>query len=253
MLINTLPAGHGVRWLKEGFRLVRQQPLGLPAMVVVYLAMLLIPAGLASSSLLPLAVLGIVISGVLQPFASVGLMHCVKDAAEGKAPAPQSFARPFKDAATRLNLFRLGLVNAALLAVVALLAALLSPDVSAVTGPPTSLDDPRIVGMLWQLVLYIPVLAVMWFSPLLAGWHQMTPGKAMFGSAVASLRNIGALTLYGIASAAAILLISLVIVGLLSIVIRSPELLSFILAPLALILMAVVQASFYPMYRDIFE
>jgi hypothetical protein len=93
----------------------------------------------------------------------------------------------------------------------------------------------------------------MWFSPLLAGWHQMTPGKAMFGSAVASLRNIGALTLYGIASAAAILLISLVIVGLLSIVIRSPELLSFILAPLALILMAVVQASFYPMYRDIFE
>ncbi|MCA3218019.1 MAG: hypothetical protein ING59_05550 [Burkholderiales bacterium] len=253
MLINALPASDGIRWLKEGFRLVRQQPLGLPAMVVIYLAMLLIPAGFASSSLLPLAVLGIVISGVLSPFATVGLMHCVKDAAEGKAPMPQSFARPFKDEAARLQLFRLGLVNAALLAMVAVLAALFAPDVGDISGPPTSLDDPRMMAMLWQIVLYLPVLAVMWFSPMLAGWHRMTPGKAMFGSAVASLRNLGALVMYGLATAGAILLISLVLVGLLSTLIRSPELLSFVLAPVALGLMAVVQASFYPMYRDIFH
>jgi hypothetical protein len=253
MLINSVPAGRGVAWLKEGFRLVKQQPLGLPAMVVIYLAILLLPAGLASSSLLPLAVLGIVVSGVLGPFASVGLMHCVKDAAEGKAPVPQSFARPFKDPAARVQLFRLGLVNAALLAVVAVLAALVAPDASNVSGPPTRIDDPRIMAMFWQLLLYIPVLAVMWFSPLLAGWHQMSPAKAMFGSAVASLRNIGSLTLYGLATAGAIMLISLVVVGLLSVVIRSPELLSFILAPVALALMAVVQSSFYPMYRDIFS
>jgi uncharacterized membrane protein len=109
------------------------------------------------------------------------------------------------------------------------------------------------MAMLWQIVLYLPVLAVMWFSPLLAGWHRMTPGKAMFGSAVASLRNIGALVLYGLATAGAILLISLVLVGVLSALIPSPEILSFFLAPIALGLMAVVQASFYPMYRDIFE
>ncbi len=107
--------------------------------------------------------------------------------------------------------------------------------------------------MVWQLVLYVPVLAVMWFSPLLAGWHAMSPAKAMFGSAVASLRNIGSLTLYGLATAGVIMLASLVLVGLLSAVIRSPELMSFFLAPIALGLMAVVQSSFYPMYRDIFQ
>jgi hypothetical protein len=60
-----------------------------------------------------------------------------------------------------------------------------------------------------QLLLYSPVMALMWFAPLLAGWHDMPPGKAMFGSAVACLRNLGALLVYGLAALALTMGVSL--------------------------------------------
>lgn len=252
MQINTVPAAEGVRWLIEGFRLLRRQPLGLPAMTVVYLMLLLAPASLASSSWPAVALAGIVISGVVSPFATVGLMQCVRDAAAGRAPAPAAFAAPFKDTAARRHLLQLGLVNAALLVLVAGLAVLLTPEVPENTGPPSSVQDPRLMALLWQLLLYLPVLALMWFSPLLAGWHQMTPAKAMFGSAVASVRNVGPLLVYGIATALALGAISLAVVTVLGAFIKSPEAMSFIIAPVALAMTTVVQASFYPMYKSIF-
>jgi hypothetical protein len=83
MLINSVSAGTGVRWLRDGARLLKRQPLGLPAMVVVYLMMLLVPA------MIPLV--GIAISGVLGPFATVGLMQCFREAAAGRPPGMGQF------------------------------------------------------------------------------------------------------------------------------------------------------------------
>ena len=40
MLIHSLPAAAGLIWVREGWRLVRRQPLGLSSMVVVYVTML---------------------------------------------------------------------------------------------------------------------------------------------------------------------------------------------------------------------
>jgi hypothetical protein len=96
-------------------------------------------------------------------------------------------------------------------------------------------------------------MALMWFAPLLAGWHDMTPGKAMFGSAVACFRNLGALLVYGLAVLALTMGVSVVLMTLVSALVSSPEAMSFFVAPIVLVLMTIVQGSFYPMYLSIFS
>jgi hypothetical protein len=218
MQINILPAGAGITWLREGMRLFGRQPVGLPAMVVLYLMMLVVPA------LLP--VVGIAISGVLAPFASVGLLGACRDVAEGRMPTPLAFALPFRPSPARLQLLRLGIVNAILLLIVATLAML--------------------------LLLYLPVMALMWFAPVLTGWHTIAPAKSMFGSVVACWRNMGAMLVFGVAAGVLTLGVSVAAVMLLSAVISSRQLLSIVMAPVALVLMTIVQASLYPMYRSVF-
>lgn len=243
MQINMLPASTGLTWLREGMRLFGRQPVGLPAMVVVYLMMLLAPA------LLP--IVGIAISGVLAPFASVGLLTACRDVAEGRMPTPMAFAQPFKPTPARQQMLRLGIINAILLLVVASLAAVLAPEPPE-GGPPQSLQDLPLEALLVQLLLYLPVMALMWFAPVLAGWHAIAPVKAMFGSVVACWRNLGAMLIFGVAAGAFTLAISVVAVMLLTSLTSSRELLSMLLAPLALVLMSIVQASLYPMYRSVF-
>ncbi len=243
MQINMLPASAGLTWLRDGMRLFGRQPIGLPAMVVVYLMMLLAPA------LLP--IVGIAISGVLAPFASVGLLTACRDVADGKMPTPLAFAQPFKPTAARLQTLRLGIVNAILLLVVATLATLLTPEPPAGAAP-QSLQEVPLDALIMQMLLYLPVMALMWFAPVLAGWHAIAPGKAMFGSVVACWRNLGALLIFGVAAGAFTLAVSVLAVMLLTSLTTSRELLSMILAPLALVLMTIVQASLYPMYRSVF-
>jgi len=243
MKINILPSGAGFSWLREGMRLFGRQPIGLPAMVVLYLMMLIVPA------LLP--VVGIAISGVLAPFASVGLLGACRDVAEGRMPTPLAFAQPFRPTPTRLLMLRLGIINAILLLVVATLAMLLTPEPPA-GEVPQSLHEVPLQSLLVQLMLYLPVMALMWFAPVLCGWHSIPPAKAMFGSVVACWRNMGAMLVFGVASALLTLGVSVAAVMLLTSLISSQQVLSIVVAPLALILMTIVQASLYPMYRSVF-
>ncbi len=243
MQINTLPASAGLRWLREGMRLFGRQPIGLPAMVVLYLLMLLAPA------LLP--IVGIAISGVLAPFASVGLLTACRDVAEGRMPTPLAFAQPFRPTPAREQMLRLGIINAILLLIVATLAALFVPE-PANGEAPQSLQELPLSSLLVQFALYLPVMAMMWFAPVLAGWHAIAPAKAMFGSVVACWRNVGPLLIFAVAAGVLTLGVSVAAVMLLSSLISSRELLSMLMAPLALILMTIVQASLYPMYRSVF-
>lgn len=244
MLIRSLPATAGLTWLREGWQLFRRQPLGLPAMVVIYMMVALLP--------LVLGVPGMALAGVLNPFVTIGLMLACKEVAAGRAPNAVVFARPFQDARQRVALLRLGLLNAALWLTVAVLSNLLGPELPDSASAPSSLQDIPVTALLAQLMFAAPVIAMMWFAPLLAGWHGATPAKAMFGSAVAVLRNLGALLVFGVAVFALAAGVSLAVVSVVSLVVASREVLTFVLAPLALILTTIVQASFYPMYRSVF-
>lgn len=244
MKVNQYPASSGLQWLREGVRLVRRQPLGLPAMMVIYLLILVGPL------LVPL--IGIGIAGVLAPFASLGWLAVCRDAAAGRPPTPSAYAQAFRDGRGRVPLLRLGFVNAALVIIVAILALMLTPAPQT-TEAPQSLQDIPIDGLVIQLLLYAPVAAVMWFAPPLAGWHGMSPAKAMFGSAVACWRNLGPLLIFAVAAGVLVVSVSVLAAMALSSFGISREWGSMLLAPLVLVLAAIVQASFYPMYRAVFE
>jgi len=243
MLIQSLPASSGATWLRDGWRLFRQQPLGLSAMVVAYLMILFVPA------LIPL--IGLAISGTLAPFATLGLLAACREVEARRAPTVQVFLRPFQDARTRTPMLQLGLINAALLLTIAALSTFFSTPAPAT--PPASLNDLPINDILVQLVLYMPVLVLMWFAPVLVGWHALTPGKAMFGSVVACGRNMTALLVFSLVVGAVMLAVSFLAVSVLSAFVTSREAMSVLLAPVALLLMTVVQVSFYPMYRAVFS
>lgn len=243
MLIKTVSAATGALWLRDGWRLFARQPLGLSAMVVMYLMLLFVPA------MIPF--IGVAISGVLAPFAAVALLAACREVDAKRAPSVILFAKPFQDEKTRTQMFVLGLVNAGLVLTVALIATVIGgPEPEK---PPTSWQDIPLDALALQLVLYTPVMMLMWFAPVLVGWHRLTPGKAMFGSVVACWRNMAALLVFGFVVIAMMMALSTLVVGVFSALFTSRQALSVVLAPLALILMTLVQASFYPMYRSIFE
>jgi hypothetical protein len=241
MLIKTVPAATGALWLRDGWRLFARQPLGLSAMVVMYLMMLFLPA------MIPF--IGIAISGVLAPFATVALLAACREVDAKRAPAVNLFVQPFQDEKVRTPMVQLGMVNAGLVLTVALLGNLVGGPEP--TKAPASLQDIPLDALMMQLVLYTPVLMLMWFAPVLVGWHRLTPGKAMFGSVVACWRNKAALLVYSVVVALVMMAASAVVVGVFSTLFSSQQALSFLLAPLGLILMTIVQASFYPMYRSV--
>ena len=244
VLILSLPASSGVAWLRDGWRLIKRQPIGLAAMVVIYTFVLFIPVSI------PLPYLGAALLCLISPFATLGVMAAFRAVAAGKVPTPGVFIQPLQNVAVRRVLFRLGLIHAGLMIVVIVVVRLINgPIPLTAEDEPLTVESLRLANFAVFTLVYSPVLVAMWFAPLLAGWHGLGPGKAMFGSAVACWRNKGALLVYGLLVGCVMLAVGFVAMlgGILS-----AQLLPLLSAPLGLAVATLIQASFYPMYRSIF-
>jgi hypothetical protein len=244
MQINTAPASDGVRWVTEAFKLFLKQPLGLPAMAVIYFFMHL-----------PVVIPGVggVIAAVLSPFATLGLMSACREIAAGRMPSPALYLKPFQDATHRRALLRLGAANAVLTLFVVMLTLLLGVAETMLTtdAAPTA-TDVRWDNFAWLLLLYAPVIVLMWFAPMLAGWHDAGPAKAMFGSVIACWRNKSAMLMFALAISVVVITVAMLIGALLGALGSSNEMASILIGPAALVLLGVVQASVYVMYTTIF-
>ncbi|HTT10613.1 MAG TPA: BPSS1780 family membrane protein [Burkholderiaceae bacterium] len=246
MQIRSLPASTGAAWLRDGWRLLKRQPLGLSAMVVMYTFVLLVPATI------PFPYVGIALLGILSPFATVGLMAAFREVAAARVPSPGVFARAVQDATVRRALFKLGLIHGGLMILVNALAQLIiGPQPVSTDQEPLTLESLHLADFVVFALFYTPVMTVMWFAPLLAGWHGLDVGKAMFGSAVACWRNKGALLVYGFLMTCILVGVTLVTMAVLG-AFMSAQTLALLAAPIGLALTTYVQASFYPMYRSIF-
>jgi hypothetical protein len=249
MQVHQVPALGGALWLRDGWRLFKRQPIGLPAMVVFFLLMIFVPL------LLPKYVDGAVLMLVL-PFATVGLMTACREIVLGRAPTVIVFAVAFREPGARNRLLRLGLINVLLALVLATLSSLFGIDalrVDATTETPRALTDVNWTALLVRLLVLAPIAAVMWFSPMLVAWHGMTPGKAMFGSAVACVRNVGSLFVYCNSVVLFVFFVNFVVLGVVGLVTSSQSVQSMFIAPVGLVVMSIVQASFYAMYASIFS
>src|SRR5690606_37732929 len=60
-------------------------------------------------------------------------------------------------------------------------------------------EQPDFQLALWiAMGLYLPLSLAFWHAPALVHWHQVTPGKSLFFSFVACIRNFAAMAMFGL-------------------------------------------------------
>ncbi|MDD2740696.1 MAG: BPSS1780 family membrane protein [Rhodocyclaceae bacterium] len=251
MRAQTLPANAGWQWIVGGFAIYRRNPILLSMLVLAYWFTVLF--------LNVLPVIGAVASSLLIPGLSVGLMQASRNLERGQPISIQTLYGGLREnTKTLIALGALYLVlTLAVLGISALTdgGELVSFMLSSKTADRETIESgnfalPALVVML----LMTPVMMAYWFAPVLAAWHKLTVGRALFFSLVACWINWRPFLSYGIA----LLLVAGIIPGLVLGILLAlfPGAQSFITAlitmPMLLAVAPVIFASFYVSYRDIF-
>ena len=247
MNARVVPSVRGAQWLAEGWRLFRAAPLGWLVMVFAYLM------GTMLLSLVPLA--GPVLVALAVPALSVGFMAASRAASRRQPVELAMLIAGFRERRTAQFVlgvvYVLGFFGAIVGSSVADDGALMRLLLAPVGASPG--DDP-LPGMLAAAALYAPTMALLWFAPVLVAWHGFSPVRALFYSAMACWRNLGAFVVYGVALGlllfailgSAVLLATLGPAGAPAAAARS------LVFPLALVVMPALFASYYASYRDVF-
>ena len=248
---RIVPGGRGARWLAEGWRLFRAAPLSWIALAFSY--------WLLMNLVLLVPVVGILAAPVLVPYFSVGFMAASRAAARGGAVRLEHLFSGFREH-LRGQLV-LGLVFLACLALLLGATTLFDRGAlahSMLVGPPGGRAERDESGMLAAMRvaigLYIPVMMMYWFSPVLVAWHGISAAKALFFSFMACLLNWRAFLAYGAVTllmtvVAPSLAISAVLVAAGGA--QTARLEAFVYA-LFLVMLPTLVASFYVSYRDVF-
>jgi hypothetical protein len=227
-------------WIKEGFALFRKSPANWLALV------LLLFAGTRLVGAIPL--LGLVFV-LLMPLFIVGLMEGCRSLERGEPLTLAHLACGFRRNAAQLvtiggvslvgNIGIMMLINALGGEAMAALskAAAQGGRPSGGTADMQAASSALLVGMLVSL----PLLMAIWYSPLLVYFRDLTALAAMKSSLIACVKNAAALLVYGIAVLGGMLLAMPFALSL-----RLPDLSVWLLAPVLL-------PSLYASYKDIYE
>lgn len=247
----TLPTKRGWRWLADGFRIFRKSPLLLGVIVVGYWFLM------AVVNAIPL--LGPIVATLCIPAFSVSLMNVCRDVEHERPVAPLHLFSGF-----RRNLRPLLALGALYLGgVLAILGVSALADGGALMQMMISGKAPDeeliaggsfLVATQIALLLLTPLMMAYWYAPVLAAWHDLSIGKALFFSFIACLRNWRAFLAYAVSLMVFGALLPGLALGLLAS--AMPQSASFLTAlffmPLLLVLAPTLFASFYVSYRDVF-
>ncbi len=248
---RLVPGARGWRWLSEGWRLFRTGPVMWLMLVLAYWMLM------TFVSVIPFV--GVVAAVVLVPGFSMAFMAAARNSERGEPVTLSLLFAGLRD--NPRPQLALGAVYFVLMILVLASSALADGGDLArwmVTGARPTVDVLQSDSFLFALALaataYLPVMMLMWFSPVLVAWHAMPVPKALFYSLFACLMNWRPFTTYGIASALALIVLPLVVLFVLIVVsggTARPALMG-LLFPLVFSLMPVMFASFYACYRDVF-
>jgi hypothetical protein len=251
MRAQTLKAKAGWNWILGGFAIYRRNPILLSMLVLAYWFTILF------LNLLP--VIGALAASLLIPGLSVGLMEASRHLERGQPIGIQTLFGGLKQN-TRTLLALGGLYLVLTLAVLGISALADGGEMVSfmLSGKPAEAQDIEdgnfFLPALIVMFLMTPVMMAYFFAPVLAAWHKLTTGRALFFSLVACAINWRAFLAYGLA----LLLVAGVIPGLILglLLVLFPGAQSFITAlimmPLVLAVAPAIFASFYVSYRDIF-
>jgi hypothetical protein len=241
MNIGKVPAAHGLKWLLQGFVLLRRNFFVWLAFVLMLWALVFIAARVPFAG---------VMLALLTPVFLGGLMIGARTVEKGEALQIGHFFAGFRK--NTVNLITLGGVY--LVGNVVIAGMMYGIGGTAiqqiVAGQGQNVDPallaqaigPALTALLVGMALSVPLTMALWFSPLLVVFENAKPAPALRDSFRACLRNTVAFLVYGL-----IILIPLVLLMLpfdLSSMDRNPGL--WITALLVL-------PSIYTSYRDIFQ
>jgi hypothetical protein len=197
--LNLVPARTGVAWVRSGLQTFFRQPLAFISLFFFFTAVV------SLASQVPLV--GSALALMLLPTMTLALMAATEHAAAPEKPAAgtvflaalqaaRADARPM----TVLGAMY-GLAFLAVMAVSALADGGQFARVYLLGGRMTReiAEQADFQVALWiAMALYLPLSLAFWHAPALVHWHRVPPAKSLFFSFVACLRNLRALTLFGL-------------------------------------------------------
>jgi hypothetical protein len=239
MRLKTARPLDGLAWLRSGLQMVRRQPMALTALFGVMLL------GIGVLMLLPR--IGPLVATALLPALTAGWVHAVERLQAGDKPTPGLLFAPLRGP-QRIEILKLGVLHALAVFSVMLLADTIDPmAVAAPASTPGGDSDSDDVGtlllsnqMLTRQLLMAPVALLFWHAPVLIHREGASLGKALFGSALASLRNLAPFTVYALGWLA----LSALIGGLMALI-PVPQLVLLAIVPIAMLFSAAFYASLH--------
>jgi hypothetical protein len=249
----VLPARAGWQWITLGFQLFR-------AYAALWL-LLLFFYWMALITLSSVPVIGAVAALVLMPGISGGLMVACEAASRRQPPSLRHIFEPL--ARNRKAQLQLGMVYLAGSAL-ALGASALVDGGTFFKGPPRAAERAQMMrefpayirGMATAMAVFTPAMLALWFAPALVHWRNMSPGKALFFSFFACVRNWRAFLVYGLGLGLLFILGPMVIGALLALLLtadmRGITVASFVVMPYLFVVMGAMACSFYVTWRTVF-
>jgi hypothetical protein len=240
MPARVVPAANGARWLLEGWNIFRAAPLAWVGLVFAYLFIVVL-----SSRLL---YLGVAALALVTPALYVSFMAVARAASRHASISLDLVAEGFqRELRPQLLLGAIYGVCWGLIFVVAILVF----DVPVLRDAAAQDAEGGTPDGLMLLLLYVPVMMMFWFAPLLVAWHGASPVKAIFFSVAGFLINWRAFAAYGVATGVAVLTLAMLVTIGARLVSSdlAPEALAL---PLLVAVYPVLLGSYYASYRDIF-
>jgi uncharacterized membrane protein len=234
MKARVVEAGRGWQWIVDGFGLFRKFPLMWIALTVVLVLIWMV------SFIIPL--LGPLLFNLLFPVLFAGLMSGCKAVDSGEElELAHLFAGFKKNPAALVTIGGVYLVGT--IVVVGIIFVTAGGSMLPTVFDKSSSDMQTIAAALRSMALaitlgfalYLPLMMVIWFAPLLVVFHDMNPVQAMKSSFFACLSNWLAFLVYG-----ALILVLWFIASI-------PLLLGLV------VLVPVLICSVYASYKDIFS
>ena len=250
MKLNSVPPKEGYTWIRQGIWLFKQNPLGFLMLVFMYV--------FAAQLAVIIPVIGVFAVLLLTPTLSVGFMTACRQAIQKERIRPMVYLIALQSGVfIRKRMLQLGLVYAALILLLSfilsllvdfeLLLPLMTSD-KAIT--PEALRQIYLV-LFFGAILYIPVAMLMWFSPILVAWADMSVPQALFSSWLACWTNKAAFFFYLAIWSAALIAIPLTI-GMLFDALDFEQAASFIVAPISMAGLTIMHCSFYATWKACF-
>ena len=251
MRAQTLPPAAGWQWILGGFAIFRRNPVLLGMLVVAYWFTVLF------LNIVP--VIGVLLASLAIPGLSVGLMQAARNVERGQPVGIQTLYGSLRDNARTLialgALYLCCTLGALALSSLVDGGALLKFMLSNSRAERALIEDADFtLSALFIMLLMAPVLMAWWFAPVLAAWHRLGVGKALFFSFIACWMNWRPFLVYGLGLLIVAGILPGVLLGILLLVMPGAANLvtALVTMPMVLVIAPTIFASFYASYRDIF-